>query len=321
MAGPSDPARFWFSTHDSRLDHYEADWRRYQALFGQLAAIKAGLDAYVGLFDATLGQDYGFIEAGILKQVPGLDPGRFAAPPPGTRLAIEQGEYVALPHVQASFPLIAQALAPCIDDSVDCIVEFGSGIGTNLARLRLRHPGRDITYIACEPTEIGRATTAMLFAADPAMRTRVLHFDYTVADLDFLKDYHRPVAFTNHSIEQVATVGAPFYARLLRSPVAACAHLEPVGWQRYDNVRAVVLAMYRDPAFFKATLDRHGWSLDDARLIDNAAMWAARHAYNVDLLPTVAAAAKADAVTLTALAYDVTGLNPFNPSTLIAWRR
>ena len=97
--------------------------------------------------------------------------------------------------------------------------------------------------------------------------------------------------------------------------------MEPVGWQRYTNIYETVLAMMRDQAVYDRILRAYRWVIEDARLADNAAMWSAHHVYNIDLLRQVSGAAERGEVTLFALAYDVAGLNPFNPSSLIGWTR
>jgi hypothetical protein len=61
--------------------------------------------------------------------------------------------------------------------------------------------------------------------------------------------------------------------------------------------------------------------VDDAHLVDNAAIWSALAGYNTDLLSLIAAAAARGDLSVVALAYDIAGINPFNPSTLVAWRR
>ncbi len=316
-----DASQFWFSVHDGRLAHYESSWGYYVDQFRRLSSDGAALAEFVRIFDRDLELYRGFIYPGIAEVVPNLDLGRFAGLAAPLRLAVEDGRYVALPETRAGFEVLLPALDRGLDAGADCVVEFGSGLGTNLARLRLRHPQRKLTYIACEPTESGRTAAAMMFAGDPGMAAEVRVFDYADADFGFLGAYKRPLAFTSHSVEQVALLGDEFYTRLLASNVATCVHMEPVGWQRYTNIYETVLAMMRDQAVYDRILRAYRWVIEDARLADNAAMWSAHHVYNIDLLRQVSGAAERGEVTLFALAYDVAGLNPFNPSSLIGWTR
>ena len=317
---PLDPSQFWFSTHDGRLSLYESSWGVFAEKFRALAATGMSMAEFVGRLDQALDIYRGFVDPDHLAEIPQLDFGAFAKAPAPARLAVENGKYVVVAEARRGFDVLLQMVDRALGADADCVVECGSGLGSNLARLRLRHPGRDLTYIACEPTAAGRACATALFSTDPAMRTQVRAFDYGAPDLAFLAEFRRPVIFTNHSIEQVPLCG-PFYERLLASNVAACVHVEPVGWQRFTNVVEVVATMYRDKAVFLDVLERYRWVVDDARLVDNAAMWAAHYQYNLDLLQQVATAGAGGRIALFALGYDVHGHNPFNPSTVIGWSR
>jgi len=317
-----DPSQYWCVTPDSRISAYESQWTGYLDTFREFAAAGAPLSEFLRFFDWDIGAYRGVIDPALTAFTGPVDLGRFALLPAPLRLAVERGKYVAVvPEARPGFDLLLPALDHGIGLGVDCVAELGSGVGTNLARLRLRHPGRDLAYIACEPTEAGRAAAATMFARDPAMRFEVRPFDYAHADFGFLEAFARPMVFTSHSIEQVAILGADFYARLLASNVAVCVHMEPVGWQRFTNLFDVVHAMLRDRPTFDRILEGYPWTIDDARLSENAAMWSARHCYNVDLLRRVAEAGERGEIELFVLAYDIAGLNPFNPSTLIGWTR
>ena len=129
------------------------------------------------------------------------------------------------------------------------------------------------------------------------------------------------VAFSGHSIEQIPVLGEGFYRRLLESPVAACVHLEPVGWQRFTNLVKEVLEQYRDAELWQNHCKTCRYVVDDQYLAVNAASWAASGFYNTDLLKLIADAAGRKEIGITTLAYEIIGYNPFNPSTLIAWTR
>ncbi len=315
-----DPAQFWFKSRDTKLELHETAWGSYLERFALMARAGAPLSDYVAYFDRAATGYRGFIDPAHLEDLSNLDLGAFAGKPPPQRLGVAQGKYVTLGEGRLGSDILLGAIDHILTPDVDCVVEFGSGLGTNLARLRLRHPGRDLTYIACEPTAAGRSAAMAMYAADLSMTARALPFDYFTPDLAFLADFRRPVAFTNHSIEQVALCG-PFYEALLASNVAACVHVEPAGWQRFTNIFDVVLSMYRSQATFSTVLRQYRWVIEDARLPDNSAMWAAHYLYNIDLLHAVSAAAERGQIALFALAYDVIGHNPFNPSTVIGWVR
>jgi hypothetical protein len=224
------------------------------------------------------------------------------------------GHYVSSP-IPPDRDAILDVVARCIGPDVDCVVEFGSGLGFNLARLRLRLPTAPLTYVACEPSESGREVTKRIFATDASARLQVHPFDYATADLDFLRGFRNIVAFTSHSAEQVPVLGEHFYRLLLDTNIAACVHVEPVGWQRRTNIKDVVLSIHRDPETWRRYNSDYVFVVDDAHLVDNAAIWSALAGYNTDLLSLIAAAAARGDLSVVALAYDIAGINPFNPST------
>jgi hypothetical protein len=116
-------------------------------------------------------------------------------------------------------------------------------------------------------------------------------------------------------------LGEDFYRMLLAANVTACVHVEPVGWQRFTNIADTVLALHRDKGTWDRFFATYEVVLDDARLVDNAAIWSTCCGYNTDLLQLISAAVASGDIAVTHLAYDVIGLNPFNPSTVVAWRR
>ncbi len=276
-----------------------------------------------GLFEALGAQRSvycGFIGEAIRQQVLRIDLKPFGIRRAPYRLAVAAGRYVVVKNRQDESPLF-DLLDHYIDSDVDCVVEFGSGMGDNLRRLRLRNPGLSPTYIACEPSSNGRQITRMLFADDATAKLQLIPFDYRSTTLDFLNSFRRVVAFTNHSIEQIPVLGEPFYRRLLDTPIAACVHWEPIGWQRYTHLVADVQALQQDKVRWTQHRAQFVFRISDDALSVNAASWAATGYYNTDLLRLVADAATRSEIKLTALGYDLEGHNPFNPSTLLAWTR
>jgi hypothetical protein len=303
-----------------RLATYQRDWGAHITSIQSCVATGMTMGELVRAHAAHIGDYRGFLPAGILRRVSHLDLGKFADEKPPHRLAVIDGRYRSSPTGPSTEALI-DAVAQCVDADVDCIVEFGSGLGFNLARLRLRLPSAPLTYIACEPTAAGREAARSLFASDRDARFAAREFDYLRPDLDFLAGFRKIVAFTVHSVEQVAVLGEDFYRRLLAANIAACVHVEPVGWQRFTNIAETVAALHYHQAAGEQFIADYRFVVEDARVVDNAAIWAAYCAYNTDLLRLVSAAVARGEVSLIALAYEVVGLNPFNPSTLVAWRR
>jgi hypothetical protein len=306
-------------SHGARLVFYEDCWSDFVPTVASLADAGASLAQLVRQYDDYCGGYYGFT-TGPVRQIKRLDLSGFPNPPPPFRLTVVNGHYVSSP-VPPDHDAILDFVARCVGPDVDCVVEFGSGLGFNLARLRLRLPTAALTYVACEPSASGREVTHRIFATDPGARLQVHPFDYAAPDLNFLKGFRNIVALTSHSVEQMPVLGERFYRLLLDTNVTACVHVEPVGWQRWTNIKDVVLSIHRDPETWRRYRSDYVFMVDDAHLVDNAAIWSALAGYNTDLLSLIAAAAERGEVSVSALAYEIAGINPFNPSTLVAWRR
>ncbi len=317
MTGPeNDPA-----LHDERASHYEAHWSRLRDEMAADFAAGLPLADLLARHDALNAVRYqGFIAPQIARHLGRLDRRGFADVAPPDRLVVAEGRYHARPQAD-QFAVLAAAVSALADGDVDCIVEFGAGLGLNLGRLAqvLAPRGLHPTYVACEPAAGGRDFATKLFAG-PEHRFAAHRFDYLQPEFDFLRPYRRILAFTCHSIEQVSVLGSAFHDGLLALPLAAGLHLEPVGWQRFSNVAAAVAGAHRSAAALDWYRRDYEYVLEDERLVENAAAWAAASLYNTDLLAQVGHLADQGRIKLAALAYEIVGENPFNPSTLIAWR-
>lgn len=307
--------------HDQRAAHYEAHWSR---LRDEMApAFAAGLP----LADLLVRHDLlneiryqGFLAPTITRYLGRVDRRGFADVAAPDRLIVAEGRYRAGPHAD-QFAVLQGAVAALVDEGVDCIVEFGAGLGVNLARLALTFGPRGFnpTYVACEPAAGGRDFAARLFAGGEH-RFEAHEFDYLAPEFGFLGRFRRILAFTCHSIEQVSVLGPAFHDGLLRLPLAGGLHLEPVGWQRFTNIAAAVAEAHRSNQALQWYRRDYEYVLEDDRVVDNSAAWAAAMLYNTDLLAQVGRLADAGRIGLAALAFEIVGENPFNPSTLIAWR-
>ncbi len=307
--------------HDERAAHYEAHWSRLRDEMAGAFAAGLPLDALLARHDALNEVRYqGFIAPQIARYLGRLDRRGFADVAAPDRLIVAEGRYHARQRAD-QFAVLSGAVSALIDPGVDCIVEFGAGLGVNLARLALvlGPQGLNPTYVACEPAAGGRDFATRLFARGEH-RFEAHRFDYLAPEFGFLRPFRRILAFTCHSIEQVSVLGPAFHDGLLRLPLAAGLHLEPVGWQRFTNIAAAVAEAHRSAAGLDWYRRDHEYVLDDAHLVENSAAWAAASLYNTDLLGQIGRLVDEGRVALAALAYEIVGENPFNPSTLIAWR-
>ena len=256
-----------------------------------------------------------------LERLGGCDFGEFGKYGKPYQIVVNNGRYHVI-SVPQSYDVLYDLIERCLDSEVDAVVEFGSGWGRNLAALRLRQPTRsELTYIACEPSSHGRQATELLFSGDRDIKIKALPFDYTSASLEFLSDYKKIVAFTSHSVEQVTILGDQFYRSLLDTSIIACIHMEPIGWQRYTNLVSEADALNMDRTELLSFLMNYNFVINDAQLVTNSAAWAIGAKYNIDLLNVVSEASRKGLLNIYALGYDLIGRNPFNPSSILAWRR
>jgi hypothetical protein len=301
-----------------RISAFDACWKTALESIKEAVTSKVKLSAVVENTRETIGKYDGFIPNWLAAQVHAIDYGSFVCVPAPYRLNVLDGTYVSVAK-QLSNTLMIDSIADHIDSEVDCLVEFGSGLGLNLARMRLRLPHANLCYVACEPSENGRLATKSLFSLDPNAELRTQYFDYLATNLDFLRGFRKIVAFTCHSIEQIVVLGEDFYDRLLNTNVHACIHCEPIGWQRSAGYYDAVLKIIQNHQLHRQFRQNYTFVLSNENLLANAAVWAAICRYNIDLMKLVSGAVNRGDVTITGTAYDFVGINPFNPSTLVSW--
>jgi len=303
-----------------KLDKYEAIWDLYLQSLQEMA--ERGLSTAVMLeyFEHIRNSSDGFIDEWLLKQI-NCDLGQFTGVTSPYRLVAENGRYASVTEPQ-NYNILFDLIEHFLDHEVDGVVEFGSGLGHNLARLRMRIPNRNgLTYIACEPSASGRQATELFFASEPKAQLQVLPFDYTTSSLDFLSGFRKLVAFTCHSVEQITVLGTDFYQRLLDSPVATCIHLEPFGWQIHTNLVAEVDALRENMVERGKFLETFVYIVDNERFQVNSAAWSLFCNYNTNLLRLISSASDRGDINIYRLYYDISGGNPFNPSSVVAWTR
>jgi hypothetical protein len=302
----------------SHIDHYTNSWGNFANSI--LTALSSGKSPQFVMeaFDRFQNHYDGFIPKWFADQVPVSIAMDMDQTPP-RRLHVTDGAYVSATEDEAvelfkdSKGAMLDLISTYIDDDVDCVVEFGSGLGFNLSRLHDRLPSRDIKYMACEPTPAGRVATEAVFAAKDYGNIETMAFDYVRSNLDFLSGYKKVVAFTCHSVEQVVFI-SDFFEAMMNANIHACVHMEPIGWQRFDEQYDFVIdALLNDKV--------PGITVSPEQLQRNSAVWAAKSYHNVDLLSCIADNAKQGRIRVTDPLYDFFGNVPFNPSTLVGWSR
>ena len=271
---------------------------------------------------------------------------------PLERIVVRNGVYQIVPFSDFKNDFVASTLTQFIESQAndfDCIVELGSGFGRNLFMLdeALARANRRIPLHACELTDNGRRVTQELQQLGPEIPLQIHPFDYYDPDLSFLEPGSRVLFLTVHSIEQIPSLPHSVIERMLaRTSDCSCFHFEPVGWQtnqelvlkrgksnRSESGIAGTLA-HGTRSFFKSYARtkqkpfgfpsihlEHNDIGQAHRVAENAAAWSARAGYNTNLIEMLISMEKDHRISISDTRYDVFGINPFNPSTVIQWNR
>jgi len=231
------------------------------------------------------------------------------------KLVASAGKYVFVPRDYVD-NTITVAVINRIAEDTDFVVELGSGWGRNLFRIYLHNPFAHLKYVACEPTESGRRATKILADLESSMPVTTMHFDFDDPDLSFLTGSPNVLFFTRHAIEQCIHFNSRVFDLMMeKTGKCVCVHMEPIGWQRHSQAEMVKRMIEQD----KRSVEN--FAVEDKDFLQNSATWALNRRYNTDLPDIIETYRKSGYFTVEALIYDIFGGNPFNPSTLVVWRK
>lgn len=333
-------------SRDSKVE-YEHAWQR------TLAWVEASIDAGESEPVKIL-QNFFKDESAAVDATP-----EFAPYQPGDArfCRVDRGAYIAASTAAQGDEYVIRTMVEFIRSEMPdlhAIVELGAGTGRNLFVLRdeLRDAQfRSISYHACEYTEAGQEVCKRLCAVGGVTNVHTHSFDYKRPELDFLSGGDKVLFFTCHSIEQMTCLSEKVIEEMLRrSSEAACFHFEPVGWQSDPALLAEREA--RDRRFGPLTdlVQKTSWRLwalrlrlkrllgsfhtgargikskyvqigDSRNVSRNAAIWSALRHYNKNLIPLLKKMEQQGRIRLIRMDINVYGSNPFNPSSLLAWRK
>ena len=94
-----------------------------------------------------------------------------------------------------------------------------------------------------------------------------------------------------------------------------CVHIEPVGWQRSKNL------ITDDITVIAGNVDPKEYIPLDPFFTRNAALLARTRDYNYNLLSLLDVLVNSGEIQIFEQNFDVFGINPFNPSTVISWKK
>lgn len=239
--------------------------------------------------------------------------------------------------VNSSFNAV-RYLYNSLRSETNIVIEFGSGWSANLFQLYVLVGNRRseaMTYVGAEYTKAGAECGSILARHDASINYRAVGFDWTNPDLGFLADLPGPrhvLAFSHHSIEQVEKINPDFYRLLAEgSDTARIVHIEPVGWQRDQELLARRQAgdteyfarLQQDlgvqPSVFHVPRPHSSFDATDVQWqLRAAAWWSWSRSYNTNLLEVVDSL-RDERLGLRQVLFDFDSLrNPLNTSSLIA---
>jgi len=173
--------------------------------------------------------------------------------------------------------------------TTELIVDLGSGWGRNSLYLANKLQGKH-KFLACELSTSGQDCTRFL-KNHYDLPVDVLSFNYydNSTLLSYLDEgkFKEVTLFSNHSIEQIPTIGEEFFTTLLSAdtPKMKFAHLEPVSWQVASRPKDT------DPR------------------------------YNDDLLSVLKGLEEQNMIDITNIEADYFGLKHTNVAALIEWKK
>ncbi|RED47700.1 hypothetical protein [Aestuariispira insulae] len=302
---------------------YQDAWASYTGLIDATGTISGmDLDAAVTILDGKGSATTGGLPDWISRQIP-VDLGNFADVPDNKKIYALDGRY-QLGDEEMHRASLMRHLRPLLRPETQAVIELGAGCGRNLGRLLAQTGRRDITYISCEQSPSGLAVFRGLLAAQEDVAHRAVPFDFNEPDLECLTGFDHILVFTCAAIEQIPFLRQSLITDILAvAPQVDLAFFEPVGWQRFGNIATFVAdgfcrelsGQVPQSQFHKAGFT---YRLQDDCFIDNAASWALAGRYNMNLVPLVQKALNAKVASMTSLAWDSFGSNPFNPMSFLS---
>ena len=336
---------------DTSKRQYEALWSRTRECVDK--QLRDGVRDIGKILDAIQAQSWEWYGKRYFREVAGAVGIDVSKAELSDRLAVQNGVYQVVPYDSRQADLPAR-LAAFIErhGGIDHVVELGSGYGHNLFKLHSALPPalrQSLTLHACELSDAGREVTKVLHDLDPAIPLQIHEFDYYRADFGFLAQAKSVLVFSSHSIEQIPELPEALYTALLAGNFDChCIHAEPVGWQYDEALRAlrserrerrtrgsvasavkavdgVVFSMLGKG--LKPLRSEDGIEISKAdlgtadKISRNAALWSARSDYNLNLVSLLQKLADEERIELVGKELNIYGDNPFNPTTIITWKR
>ena len=319
-----DLARRLEDTNSSQKDDYQKAWaekvNRFETGRDTCNSMAQLLDHVGGIPTSN-----GLIISAIASNQIKIGKGAFS-PTPGHMVIVRDGRYEMVPNA-ISDSRLAKAVLNAVTDQTQAIVELGCGWGRNLANAAIETPRRDLTFVGLEQAKDGLRCTEELLSKDSSVRFQTAHFDFYDPDYSSLSEFSNIVVFSCAAIEQIAFIGADFIDDIMAIADNVTLILyEPIGWQRTKHYEKFALHTALSEIMEKNSPDKQHvlnyiFDLDNQALEQNAASWSVCAKYNLNLWSVIQNAISRDVVELIRAEFDIFGINPFNPYSLIVLKK
>lgn len=240
----------------------------------------------------------------------------------GHMVVVHDSHYQMRPNDWTDSRLI-DAIVGALRDETEAICEIGCGWGRNLASTALATERRDLKFIGLEQSEHGLTCTRELLQKDASIQFKTSDFDFYSADFSELQNFDDIVVFSCAAIEQITFISTSFIEHImaLGSNVTLILY-EPIGWQRIKElqkfgVMTTIMEIMGNVPPEKHHIQTYTFDLLDKALLSNAASWSVGGRYNLNLWSVIEDAVARQLVTMPRCEFDISGINPFNPYSLI----
>lgn len=243
-------------------------------------------------------------------------------PKAGHMVVVRNGRYEMVPNGTTDIRLI-ETIVGALSGKTQAIVELGCGWGRNLANTALHTDRRDLTFVGLEQSKDGLRCTEELLSQDPTIRYQTGYFDFYEPDFSMLSEFDDVLVFSCAAIEQIAFIGAGFIDKIMSAAEnVTLIFYEPFAWQcdkqlqEFGVMTAVMEIMGNVPQEKHHQLT-YSFDLEDRAVSANAVSWSIAGKYNLNLWSVIQNAVSRGIVDMERVEFDIFGLNPFNPYSLV----
>lgn len=301
-------------------NHYQSAWtgvtKRFESARGNTSSLAELLDHINGVPTSN-----GITISDVGSNQITINMAGFV-PNPGHMVIVRNGRYEMVPNETTDTRLI-DAIIGAMTNETQAVIELGCGWGRNLASTAINTDRRELTFIGLEQSVDGLRCTEELLSKDPTVTFETNHFDFYNPDFSDLKKYKNVIVFSCAAIEQIALIGADFIDQVMSiADSVTLIFQEPFGWQRIKQlqefgVMTTVMEIMGNTPPEKHHQHTYSFDLVDNSISANAVSWSIAGKYNLNLWSVIQHAVARNLVDMNRAEFDIFGLNPFNPYSLV----